>query len=119
MKLVLLSHDLMIASCVEGAARQSGLTTVTVRDQQTALDTASDEACRLLLVDLRLPGLGIEALVQSVRQTSKQHLPIVACGPHVHELNLTAARAAGCDVVVTRGQLDREAAEIISKLVAS
>ncbi len=114
MKLLVLSNDLMIGARVEGAARQRGLTTVTVRDQQAAIDTASEGDCRVLIVDLRCPGLNIGDLVKSV----KEHLPLVACAPHVHEAKLEAARAAGCDAVVTRGQLDRELEELLGKLLA-
>ncbi len=115
MKLLLLSNDLMIGSCVEGAARQHGLTMVTVRDQQSAVDAASVGDCRVLIVDLRLPGLSVGDLVESV----KEHLTIVACAPHVHEERLAAARDAGCDAVVTRGQLDRGLGELLEKLLAS
>ncbi len=115
MKLLLLSNDLMIGSCVEGAARQHELTMVTVRDQQAAIDAASEGDCRALIVDLRLPGLNIGDLVESV----KEHLPVVACAPHVHETRLAAAREAGCDVVLTRGQLDRELGAVLEKLLSA
>ena len=113
MKLLLLSHDLMIGARVEGTARQLGLTMVTVRDQQAAVDAASVGDCRVLIVDLSSPGLNIGDLMESV----KEHLPVVTCAPHVHEQRLAAAREAGCDAVVTRGQLDRGLEEILAKLL--
>ena len=117
MKLLLLSNDLMIGSCVEGAARQHGLTMQTVRDQQAAVDFASEADSRVLIVDLRVPGLDVDALVKAVRDGRELHLPIVACAPHVHEAKLAAAREAGCDAVITRGQLDREVGEIVGRLL--
>ncbi len=117
MKLLLLSRDLMIGSRVEGAARLHELTTLTVGDQQAAVAAAGNNDCQLLLVDLRTPGLDIENLVEVVRNSCEQHLPILACAPHVHEAKLTAARQAGCDAVLTRGQLDRELETILGRLI--
>jgi len=119
MKIILLSQDLMISARLEGAARQHGLSMVTVRDQQAAVDVASDEDCRMIFVDLKLPKLNIEALVISVRDCRDAHLPIIAYAPHVHEANLAAAREADCDAVVTRGQLDREAETILTEMTKS
>jgi hypothetical protein len=50
---------------------------------------------------------------------SEQNSPlaILAYGPHVHEDRLAAARAAGCDAVVSRGQLDREADSLLATLL--
>jgi CheY-like chemotaxis protein len=117
MNIVLLTQDLMIGARVEGATRQLGLTMQNVSEQQAAISAAEDTACQVLLVDLRTPGLDITALVQAIRTAHNPSLPIVACGPHVHEANLAAATAAGCDAVITRGQLDREISAILAKLV--
>jgi len=116
MNLLLLSQDLMISARVTGAARQHGLRVITVTDHNNAIVAAADENSRILLVDLRLPGLNIGALVGAVRDCREEHLPIVACGPHVHEARLAAAREAGCDAVVTRGQFDREAEAILKEV---
>lgn len=117
MKLVLLTQDLMIASRVEGAARQLGLTLVQARDEQAAVAAAEDAECQVALVDLRAPGLDIGALVPSMRGAREEHLSIVACGPHVHEAKLAAASQAGCDAVITRGQLDRELEVILRESI--
>jgi len=117
MKLLLLTNDLMIGARAEGAARQLELTTVTVSNPAAVLAAVGDDDCRVLLIDLRLPGLDLGAFVQAVRHSRPKHLPIVACGPHVHEAKLAAAREAGCDAVVTRGQFDREAEAIFGRLL--
>ncbi len=108
----------MIGACVEGAARQHGLTMLTVGDISAAVDAASEADSRVLIVDMRLPGLNVGALVSAVRDCREETLPIVACAPHVHEAKLSAAREAGCDAVITRGQLDRELGEIVASLLA-
>lgn len=117
MKLLLLSNDLMIGARVDGAARQHGLTMLTVGDIPAAVDVASEDDCRVLIVDLRVPSLNVGALVSAVRDCRDSPLPIVACAPHVHEAKLSAAREAGCDAVITRGQLDRELEAIVGCLL--
>jgi len=113
MKLALLSRDLMLTSRVDGVANQKGYTTTPAADAASAIVAVADHDCQLLFVDLQLPGLDIVALVNQVRETSGSEVRIVACGPHVHEKRLAAARQAGCDLVVTRGQFDREADTIL------
>jgi hypothetical protein len=54
-----------------------------------------------------LPGLDVHALVAAVREASPNGARVLAFGPHVHEASLAAARAAGCDEVVTRGEIER------------
>ena len=118
-KLVLVSGDLMLGARVEGAARQCGLTMVTAAGHAQAIAASADE-CRAVLIDLRTPGLDVAELVDALRQQTARlsaRLTIVACGPHVHEQRLDEARRAGCDLVVTRGQLDREAEAIFQRIV--
>ncbi|MGI9430051.1 MAG: hypothetical protein ACR2NM_15435 [Bythopirellula sp.] len=117
MRIVLLTQDLMIGARVEGVARQLGLSMRNVAQPQAAIAAAEDKDCRLLLIDLRTPGLDIADLVQAIRAARGPALPIVASGPHVHEANLAAATAAGCDAVITRGQLDRELPAIFAELI--
>lgn len=116
MHLILLSNDLMITSLVSGAASQHDLTVKTVSNPVAAVEALGDEA-RVLVVDLRFPGLNVTTLMESIRTGCSHDVRVVAFGPHVHEDNLAAAREAGCDAVVTRGQFDREAAQIIGRLL--
>lgn len=113
MKLVLLSRDLMLSSRVDGAARRCGYSVVVAAEQSLAVSAVADNDCQLLFVDLQLPDLEIAALVDQVRRSAAGDLCIVACGPHVHERRLHAAREAGCDRVVTRGQFDQQADQIL------
>lgn len=113
MKLVVFSRDLMLASSLEGAARKVGLELSTCSAQEAAVSAAMEEDCRFLLLDLGVPGLELSQLVQEIRAATDQ-VQIIAFGPHVHEQRLTEAEQAGCDQVVTRGQLHREAEAIFA-----
>jgi len=114
-KLVLVSSDLILGARIEGATQQCGLTMVTVGGQGPALEASGDD-CRAVIIDLRTPGINVAKLVEALRKQGDSSLPIVACGPHVHEQRLDEARRAGCDLVLTRGQLDREAESILQQL---
>jgi CheY-like chemotaxis protein len=116
-KLMLLSGDLMLAARVEGAARQCGLELVQVADCALAVADCTND-CRVVLLDLRNAGIDVQALVEQLRQQPLAPA-IVACGPHVHEQLLAEARQAGCDLVVTRGQFDRDAEAILQQFAAS
>ena len=119
MNAVMLSRDLMLQSRADGAARKVGLTLRIANDTAVALEAALDLACRGIVIDLRFPQLDVETLVPQLRSIRANEFFIVACGPHVHEASLNAAREAGCDLVATRGQFDRDAEEILRHFVAA
>ena len=114
-KLLLVSSDLVLSSRIQGATANCGLALTTAADHAAAV-AACDDDCRVVLLDLRTAGLDVAALVEGLRQHSAK-LSIVACGPHVHAQRLKEARAAGCDMVVTRGQLDQEAESILRRIL--
>jgi hypothetical protein len=67
----------------------------------------------LVLVDLGAPSLNIEALVEHVRAVPGAAPRIVAFGSHVHVERLAAAREAGCDTVMSRGQFFARLDEVL------
>ncbi len=118
MNIVLLSRDLMLLSRAQGAANKLGISLGNVNEPAQALAAAQDEECGGVVIDLRLPGLNIGELVAQLRASRDQKLSVIACGPHVHEASLMAAREAGCDMVATRGQFDRDAEAILQRCFA-
>lgn len=118
MNAVLLSRDLMLQSRAEGAARKLGLALRIANTTAVALESVRDEGCRGIVIDLRFPQLDVGNLLPQLRSAGADNFCIVACGPHVHETSLHAARDAGCDLVATRGQFDRDAEEILRRFIA-
>jgi CheY-like chemotaxis protein len=57
-----------------------------------------------LVVDLSMSSLDVASLVNRLKANESSRTRVVAFGPHVHEQRLAAARDAGCDFVVSRGQ---------------
>jgi DNA-binding response OmpR family regulator len=104
MTVVLLTGDLLAMSRVAGAAARSGVTLLTASTAQQAASLCKSHAVDLLIVDLTTPSLDVAGLVVAVKSVANAAPKTVAFGPHVHEERLAAARDAGCDHVVSRGQ---------------
>lgn len=108
-RILLVSPDLMVSSRVAGLAAQCGTAADTIRDLDAA---APASAYRIVILDLQgLPG-DAGALVARARERLAPLGPrpgvgpaVIACGPHVAVDRLAAARAAGADEVVSRGEL--------------
>lgn len=107
------SGDMMFSSRVASAAASAGIP-LKIRTNTTVApgDAAGAADCQLVLVDLGLTIADLAALIQQVRG---QHpsARIVAHGAHVNEALLAAARAAGCDLVMSNGQFNREYAALL------
>ncbi len=116
MNIVLLTTDLTVVSRVEGVAKLVGAEVHVVSNAASALTDCSDASAKALIVDLSTPALDLE-IVKKLAAAPGRSLQIAAFGPHVHEDRLAAARAAGCDLVLSRGQFFRDIGEVISKCV--
>jgi DNA-binding response OmpR family regulator len=103
MAIMLLSSDLSVLSPVEGAAARLGKRVQIVRDASQVVANRDDQP-ELLIIDLSSPSLDVATVVKEWRSSVPANARIIAFGPHVHENRLAAARNAGCDLVVSRGQ---------------
>ena len=113
---VLLSRDLMLLTRAQTAAQAAGLDLSNADSAAKAIELAAGPDCRGVVIDLRQPDLQIGDLVRQLRLIGPRF--IVACCPHVHEASLSTAREAGCDIVATRGQFERDANAILARMVA-
>jgi CheY-like chemotaxis protein len=104
MNVVLVSGDLMVQSRVAGAAERVGAALQSVSNVEQAAARCEAEQAGLLLLDLSTAGVKPQDLVDRLSAAGSRRPTIVAFGPHVHESLLAAAREAGCDEVVSRGQ---------------
>jgi len=101
---LLISSDLACVSKVTGAASRASVDLRTAMGAAAVEKNLAGEPPKLVLVDLSIPGLNIGDLVAVVRAIIPPTTEIVAFGPHVHTGLLAAAREAGCDRVVSRGE---------------
>lgn len=110
---LLVSADLFLGSRVRGAAEVAGRSLEVASSGRSAVERVADGRFRLVLIDLETPGLDLEAIMdgREARLTT-----YVAYGPHVRTGLLDGARRAGCDVVLTRGQLDASLGNLMAGL---
>ena len=113
MRILLLSKDLMANSHCEGVARRLACEARVFGEEKDLLDALMPDD--ILVLDLALSGIDLGRLVTAAR-SNEASLSIVAFGPHVHKESLKRAQEAGCDLVVSRGQWDREAVSLCQSL---
>ncbi len=104
MTIVLLSGDLAVLSRVEGAATRLGQAVRSASRESQALELCDAQDAKMLIIDLSTSSIDVASLVHQLKSTEGSNPRVVAFGPHVHEQRLAAARDAGCDLVVSRGQ---------------
>jgi DNA-binding NarL/FixJ family response regulator len=107
MAVVLLTGDLTVISRVEGAAKLWGQSVRAFSSASQALAHCSWDDANLLIVDLATlstQSVDMKALLETLQQITSTPPRVVAFGPHVHEARLAAAREAGCDEVMSRGE---------------
>lgn len=120
-RILLVSPDLMVASRLGGLAARQGAALETAR----SLDAAPPgTGYHVAILDLQ--GLGGDAavLVACARERLAALGPgagvgpaVIAFGPHVAEDRLAAARAAGADDVVSRGELLGAFAAVLARRI--
>jgi DNA-binding response OmpR family regulator len=110
---LLVSGDLMASSWIRPPAVEANAKVDVAVSINAALKMAESKRYSLAIVDLGLAGQQIRELVEGLRRSDPSQR-IFAYGPHVQDHVLQAAEAAGCDRVLTRGQLHSQIARIIA-----
>jgi hypothetical protein len=112
--ILLLSSDLMFQSRISGAARTANRIFVSDRSVQKLIERVSaPDQVALILIDLTLSSLQLPLEIPLLKQTFANG-KVMAYGPHVDVERLQLAQESGADVVLTRGQMDRDLVEIIA-----
>lgn len=114
MSALLITADLACLSSVTGGARRSGIELRTAASPAAALAMLAEKPAPLIVLDLGTRNLAVGETVPRIRQLVPD-AAIVAFGPHVHENLLAAARAAGCTLVVSRGQFHARMDEYLAQ----
>lgn len=110
-----LISDLMTQSQATAAATRAGKSLQVVGTAAALLERAAAMHPQLVILDLSHPGLEIESIAASLKPHLAEGATLVAFGPHVHKARLDAAVAAGCDLVLSRGQFHAQAAELLAE----
>lgn len=115
MNILLLSNDLMVSSRVDGAALRAGISAKTVPTIEALAAACREGPVASVIVDLSTPSIDVRVLVEQLSAMGAARPRIVAFGPHVHESLLAAARLAGCDDVISRGQFFAQLDAIVQR----
>lgn len=117
MSVIVFSGDLMTQSKLGGACQQLGVACQFALSTAKLMDLVAETADAVVLVDLNSVRGEIADLVTQLKQSASPPSKIIAFGPHVNDAGLAAATSAGCDRVLTRGQLLTQPAAAIQQLV--
>lgn len=112
----LLSADLFFSSKITGTADMLGMKVRVIGRAEAVPAAIAESNVRFLIVDLSLSGLNIGELTAAIPAESRPE--IIAYDAHVRTDQLAAAKAAGCDAVLSRGQLDAQLPQILGRFVA-
>ena len=114
---LLVSGDLMAGSWLRQPAAAAKVKVDVAASADAALQFAESTRYALVIVDLSAVGQGIRELVDGLREIDASQR-ILAYGPHVQDHVLEAAKTAGCDRVLTRGQFHAQVAQIFADATA-
>jgi CheY-like chemotaxis protein len=120
MLILFFTTDLVFPSRVAGSAANIGARMETAASQNAFLKIiqAAKSADTVVLLDLATAGIDPAQLIATLKACSPPPRAVIAFGPHVHEAKLAAARAAGCDLVLSRGQFDAQIGAILEQFAA-
>ena len=110
-----LISDLLMQSQVSAAATRAGAELHVAFSDEALLSKADATPPRLVILDLSHPGLDPAALLARLKPLLVEGATVIAFGPHVHKAKLEAAAAAGCDLVISRGQFHAQMGELLAQ----
>ncbi len=111
---IYLTSDLFFSSRFISLARQHGWPLEMAASIDAVRDKAADREVVLLIVDLGKFADQISDLLAELRPSCAE-MHVVAYGPHVDEAALDLARQAGCDEVLSQGQFNQLAGQILQR----
>ena len=118
MSAVYFTTDLMFSSRVASDAESSGVIVEIAYSAAAVLEKLDKDKTKLVLIDLGTSHVGLADLVAEIRTAAPQ-AAIIAYGPHVREELLQTAIDAGCDQVLTQGQFNSNAKQLLETFCAS
>jgi CheY-like chemotaxis protein len=118
MLILFLTTDLVFPSRVAGVAQQLGARLETAASAEILLSklAGSKSGESVVLLDLNSPGVDPAVIVPQLKTLAAPPRSVIAFGPHVHAEKLAAAKTAGCDLVLTRGQFDAQMSSLLAAL---
>ena len=117
MHVLLLSQDLLVTSRVSGVVEALNVAFRSVSSADNLQLTWPESPAELIVVDLTLPGLDVEEVVQWIH-AQQTRATVIAFGPHVQLKTLGRAEQSGCDHVYVRGEFFAQMQNILLRAFA-
>jgi AmiR/NasT family two-component response regulator len=111
MRVLAAIHDLMFSSKVNAAARGKKIGWVP-RGADVAAEVAKDKP-DVLLIDLASQKFDAVAAVKAIKSGESKGTTVIGYVDHTREDLIDAARAAGCDQVMSKGEFARRLPELL------
>ncbi len=114
-----LAADLIWATKIKGTAEALGIAARPVRSLEMLEARLADSPVAAIVLDLDKPeeALAFIGRLRSEKASAaERQIRVLAWGPHVATELLAAAKAAGADVVMTRGAFDHNMSQILPSL---
>ena len=120
MLIAFVTSDLVFPSRLTAVSARIGARMETVASGPALLSKvkAAESGQTVVLFDLSTPEIDAVETIAALKALSPPPRAIIAFGPHVHEAKLAAAQAAGCDLVLSRGQFGARASAILEQYAA-
>ena len=115
MQALLVTADLMFAAKFEAAVERAGITGDTALDAAAFESKLSAGSPKLVVLDISTPWLEVPAVMERLNSLGESKPTVLAFGAHVKVDALDAARIAGCDVVIPRGQFNAQMDELLRR----
>ena len=100
-----LSDDLFFSSRIQNAAEQSGWRLQMLPTEQSVVAFIGGNEYQLVILDLACGEFTAQNTIQIFEDDEPR---IIAYASHVQEAMIEEAKQSGCDLVLTRGQLDAQ-----------
>jgi DNA-binding NarL/FixJ family response regulator len=110
---LLLADDFLWTSRITATSQALGATIKIASTAHRLVEIARSECPRFVILDLGIPEARSAELVRRLLEACSPSPRIVAYGSHVDVATLKAARAAGCDPVLTRSQMAEGLEELL------
>jgi hypothetical protein len=106
-RVLVICSDLFFSTQVANMVRASGFEAVLEMQSARATGLLASGCWAGVVVDMEATGLDLAGLVTSLGPPPRPR--VVAFGPHVHTAKFEAAKEAGADALLTRGQISSNA----------
>jgi DNA-binding NarL/FixJ family response regulator len=111
MKILAAIHDLMFSSKVTACARGKPIEWLK-RGAKVAEQVAASKP-DVLLIDLASPQLDAVNAIREIKKGEGKHTTVIGYVDHTRTDLIEAARAAGCDQVMSKGEFARRLPELL------